>query len=170
MPPFGAGPSALDSFVPGLLGVSSHNGIGMAKIAIASDHAGYHLKKILIAHLKAAGHRINDFGTDSDTPADYPDYIRPAAISVASGNDELGIVLGGSGNGEAIAANKVYGVRCALCWNEKSARLAKKHNNANMISIGARMVSQREALKIVDTWLQSEFEYGRHAHRIEKIE
>jgi len=142
----------------------------MTKIAIASDHAGYHLKMILIAHLKAEGHRLNDFGTDSDMPVDYPDYIRPAAISVASGNDELGIVLGGSGNGEAIAANKVCGIRYALCWNERSARLAKQHNNANMISIGARMVSEREAIKIVDTWLQSKFEYGRHTRRVKKLE
>ncbi len=142
----------------------------MTKIAIASDHAGYHLKGILIAHLKAKGHVVNDFGTDSDMSVDYPDYIRPAAISVASGKDELGIVLGGSGNGEAMAANKVRGVRCALCWNEKSARLAKEHNNANMISIGARMVSESESIKIVDTWLQSEFEYGRHVRRIDKLE
>lgn len=142
----------------------------MTKIAIASDHAGYRLKEILIAHLKKAGFSINDFGTDSDIPVDYPDFIRPAAISVADGNDDLGIVLGGSGNGEAMAANKVRGIRCALCWNEQSARLAKEHNNANMISIGARMVSEYEAIKIVDTWLQAEFEYGRHVRRIEKLE
>ena len=142
----------------------------MRKIAIASDHAGYHLKKVLIAHLEEAGYSINDFGTDSDMSVDYPDFIRPASISVADGNDDIGIVLGGSGNGEAMAANKVRGIRCALCWNEKSAQLAKRHNNANMISIGARMVSEHEAIKIVDTWLQSEFEYGRHARRIEKLE
>jgi ribose 5-phosphate isomerase B len=142
----------------------------MTKIAIASDHAGYHLKEILIAHLKEAGYSINDFGTDSDISVDYPDYIRPAAISVANGNDDLGIVLGGSGNGEAMVANKVRGIRCALCWNEQSARLAKEHNNANMISIGARMVSEYEAIKIVDTWLQAGFEYGRHVRRIEKLE
>ena len=142
----------------------------MTKIAIASDHAGYRLKEFLIAHLKAEGHMVNNFGTDSEISVDYPDYIRPAAISVASGNNKCGIVLGGSGNGEAMAANKVHGIRCALCWNEQSARLAKEHNNANMISIGARMVSESEALKIVDTWLQSEFEYGRHVRRIYKIE
>jgi ribose 5-phosphate isomerase B len=142
----------------------------MTKIAIASDHAGYHLKEILIAHLKEAGYSINDFGTDSDISVDYPDYIRPAAISVANGNDDLGIVLGGSGNGEAMVANKVRGIRCALCWNEQSARLAKEHNNANMISIGARMVSEYEAIKIVDAWLQAGFEYGRHVRRIEKLE
>src|SRR3990172_8671836 len=98
----------------------------MRKIAIASDHAGYHLKKVLIAHLEEAGYSINDFGTDSDMSVDYPDFIRPAAISVADGNDDIGIVLGGSGNGEAMAANKVRGIRCALCWNEKSAQLAER--------------------------------------------
>ncbi|MBN1908051.1 MAG: ribose 5-phosphate isomerase B [Deltaproteobacteria bacterium] len=140
------------------------------KIAIASDHAGYHLKEVLIAHLTEAGYSVNDFGTDSDMPVDYPDYIRPATISVANGENDIGIVLGGSGNGEAMAANKVRGIRCALCWNEQSARLAKEHNNANMISIGACMVSEQEAIKIVDTWLQSDFEYGRHVRRIEKLE
>jgi ribose 5-phosphate isomerase B len=142
----------------------------MKKIAIASDHAGYHLKAVIIAHLKETGYSVNDFGADSDMPVDYPDYIRPAAISVANGENDIGIVLGGSGNGEAMVANKVRGIRCALCWNEQSARLAKEHNKANMISIGAFMVNEQEAIKIVDTWLQSEFEYGRHVRRIEKIE
>lgn len=142
----------------------------MKKIAIASDHAGYHLKEILISHLQDEGYIVKDYGTDSDVSVDYPDYIRPAAISVAERKNDLGIVLGGSGNGEAMSANKVHGIRCALCWNEQSARLAKEHNNANMISIGARMVSELEAIKIVDTWLQAEFEYGRHVRRIEKLE
>jgi ribose 5-phosphate isomerase B len=142
----------------------------MKKIAIASDHAGYHLKEVLIARLTEAGYSVNDFGTNSDMPVDYPDFVRPAAMSVANGDNDIGIVLGGSGNGEAMVANKVRGIRCALCWNEQSARLAKEHNNANMISIGARMVSEQEAIRIVDTWLQSEFEYGRHVRRIEKLE
>ena len=142
----------------------------MTKIAIAADHAGYPLKEILIVHLRNKGYSVTDFGTDSEISVDYPDYIRPAAISVADGNNDLGIVLGGSGNGEAMVANKVQGIRCALCWNEKSAHLAKAHNNANMISMGARMVSAQEAKKIVDTWLQAEFEYGRHLRRIEKLE
>ncbi len=140
------------------------------RIAIASDHAGYHLKEIVKANLMKDGYEVRDFGTDSDIPVDYPDYIRPAAISVAEGKNDLGIVVGGSGNGEAMVANKVHGVRCALCWNEQSARLAKAHNNANMISIGACMVSVQEAKNIVDTWLTAEFEYGRHIQRIEKIE
>jgi ribose 5-phosphate isomerase B len=142
----------------------------MTRIAIASDHAGYPLKEIIKAHLQRDGYAIHDFGTDSDAPVDYPDYIRPAARSVAEGKNDCGIVLGGSGNGEAMVANKVPGVRCALCWNEKSARLAKEHNNANLISIGARMVSEQEAIHIVTSWLQAKFEYGRHVRRIEKIE
>ena len=131
----------------------------MKKIAIASDHAGYDLKEIVIAHLKEEGYSVNDFGTDSNISVDYPDYIRPAAISVATGNDDLGVVLGGSGNGEAMAANKVRGIRCALCWNEQSARLAKEHNNANMISLGARMVSEQDkTLGALKTAIQMEID------------
>jgi len=142
----------------------------MSKIAIGSDHAGYNLKQVLIAHLQAKGHTVMDFGTHSTEPVDYPDYIRPTAESVAEGKNDLGIVLGGSGNGEAIVANKVHGIRCALCWNEKSAQLAKQHNNANVISMGERMVSMDDARKIVDAWLGATFEGGRHLRRIEKIE
>ena len=141
----------------------------MKKMAIASDHAGYPLKEVLKTHLESQGYVIRDFGTDGDDPVDYPDYIHPAAKSVAEGQNDFGIVIGGSGNGEAIVANKVRGVRCALCWNVQSARLAKQHNNANMISIGARMVSVHEALSIVDAWLTAVFEGGRHIRRIEKI-
>ena len=139
------------------------------RIAIASDHAGYRLKEALKDYLRGEGHELEDFGTDSDEPVDYPDYIHPAAQSVAEGRNDLGIVLGGSGNGEAMVANKIRGVRCALCWNEESARLAKEHNNANMISIGARMVSGQEAVKIVAAWLNAAFEGGRHTRRIDKM-
>lgn len=142
----------------------------MTSIAIASDHAGFRLKGKLIAHLRAAGYAVHDFGTDSEEPVDYPDFIRPAAQSVAAGRDDLGIVLGGSGNGEAMVANKVRGVRCALCWNEESARLAKAHNDANVISLGARLVAEELALKIVDTWLATAFEGGRHVRRLAKLE
>jgi ribose 5-phosphate isomerase B len=142
----------------------------MSTIAIGSDHAGYNLKQALITYLQAKGHTVEDFGTNSTEPVDYPDFIRPTAESVAAGKNDLGIVLGGSGNGEAIVANKVHGVRCALCWNEKSAQLAKQHNNANVISMGERMVSVEEAYKIVDAWLGATFEGGRHLRRIEKIE
>jgi ribose 5-phosphate isomerase B len=140
------------------------------KIALASDHAGFALKEQLKAHLRALDHVPCDFGTFDDTPVDYPDFIRPAAISVARGEAEAGIVLGGSGNGEAIAANKVRGIRCAVCWNETSARLAKAHNDANMIAIGARLVSVEEAIGLVDAWLATAFEGGRHLPRLAKIE
>jgi ribose 5-phosphate isomerase B len=142
----------------------------MQTIAIASDHAGFELKQTLIAHLRAKGCVVADFGTNSTAPVDYPDFIRPAAESVARGENDLGIVLGGSGNGEAIVANKVRGIRCAVCWNEMSAQLAKKHNNANVISLGQRMVTEADALKIVDAWLNAEFEGDRHVARIKKIE
>lgn len=142
----------------------------MAKIAVASDHAGYRLKETVKAHLVARDHQVQDFGTDGEEPVDYPDLIRPAALSVAAGTNDLGVVLGGSGNGEAMVANKVRGVRCAVCWNRASALLAKEHNNANMISLGARLISEHEALASVDAWLGAVFEGGRHARRLEKLE
>jgi ribose 5-phosphate isomerase B len=120
--------------------------------------------------LRAQGYVVADFGTHSTAPVDYPDFIRPAAESVAKGENDLGIVLGGSGNGEAIVANKVRGVRCGYCWSEESARLTKLHNDANVIAIGARLVSEDLALKIVDIWLATKFEGGRHIPRIQKIE
>jgi ribose 5-phosphate isomerase B len=142
----------------------------MARIALASDHAGYRLKETIKAHLIAKGHEVEDFGTDSEEPVDYPDLVRPAALSVAAGSSDLGVVLGGSGNGEAMVANKVRGIRCAVCWNRASALLAKEHNNANMISLGARLISEHEALTSVDAWLGAEFEGGRHTRRLEKLE
>lgn len=142
----------------------------MIRIALASDHAGFRYKKIIERHLKSLKYSVRDFGTGSTEPVDYPDFIRPAAESVAHGETDYGIVFGGSGNGEAIVANKVKGIRCCVCWNEISARLAKEHNNANMISIGQRMVDEEEITAIVDTWLQSEFEGKRHRARIDKIE
>jgi ribose 5-phosphate isomerase B len=140
------------------------------KIAIASDHAGYKYKSMLIEYLKNAGHELIDFGADSDESSDYPDFIRPAAEAVAGGEAERGIVLGGSGNGEAIVANRVKGIRCALCWSEESAQLARAHNDANMISLGERMVSEDLAKAIVDIWLSTPFDGGRHATRIAKID
>lgn len=140
------------------------------KIAIASDHAGYHYKELIKNHLIQKGYKVTDYGTDSDQSCDYPDYIHPAAKSVAAGENEAGIVLGGSGNGEAIAANKVKGIRCAVCWTIVTGELAKQHNNANMISIGERTISSDLAIQIVDAWLKAKFEGGRHLRRIEKIE
>ena len=140
------------------------------RIAIASDHAGFLYKTELIALLEELGHDVKDFGTDSEASVDYPDFVRPAAESVARGESELGIVLGGSGNGEQIAANKVRGIRCALCWNTTTARLARQHNDANVISIGQRVVGIEEAKDAVKVFLTTEFEGGRHVRRIEKLE
>ena len=140
------------------------------KIAIASDHAGFAYKELLKKHLESLGHEAQDYGTDSDYPVDYPDAIRPAAEAVAGGRAEAGIVLGGSGNGEAMVANKLAGIRCAVVWNEESARLARQHNDANVISMGQRMVTEEEAVAMVDAWLGASFEGGRHLRRIEKIE
>ncbi|RJR40986.1 MAG: ribose 5-phosphate isomerase B [Desulfobacteraceae bacterium] len=139
-------------------------------ISLASDHAGFPLKETLKNHLESKGYAALDFGTWSEEPVDYPRYVRAAALSVASGEATLGIVIGGSGNGEAIAANKIKSIRCAVCWNAKSARLAKEHNNANMIALGARMFPTEEALRIVDAWLGAEFRGGRHQARIDMIE
>ena len=143
--------------------------VKIQKIAIGSDHAGYQYKEEIREHLKAKGIRVRDFGTNSDDSVDYPVFIRPVAEAVSKGEFQVGIILGGSGNGEAIVANKAKGIRCAVCWNTESARLAKEHNNANMISIGQRMVTLDVALDIVDTWLNAEFEAGRHERRIGQI-
>jgi ribose 5-phosphate isomerase B len=140
------------------------------KIAIASDHAGFSYKEQIKKLLAEQGHEVKDFGTDSAKSCDYPDFVRPASEAVASGEFERGIVLGGSGNGEAMVANKVSGVRCALCWDLRSARLGREHNDANILSLGERMISISEALDIVDIFLTTEFEGGRHQRRIDKIE
>jgi ribose 5-phosphate isomerase B len=139
------------------------------KIALGSDHAGFSYKEAIKEHLQTKGYETKDFGTFSVEPVDYPDFIRPAAEAVSQGLCDFGIVLGGSGNGEAIAANKVAGVRCALCWSVETAKLAKQHNNANVISIGERQISLELTLTIVDAWLESEFEAGRHLRRIEML-
>jgi ribose 5-phosphate isomerase B len=139
-------------------------------IAIASDHAGFEYKELLAGLLRDRGWEVRDFGTDSSEPVDYPVYIRPAAEAVARGECARGIVLGGSGNGEAMVANRVPGVRCALCWNVESARLARAHNDANMLSLGQRLISGEEAVAIMDTWLTTPFEGGRHARRIALVD
>ena len=140
------------------------------RIALGSDHAGYRYKQQIAAWLRARGHKVTDLGTDSPDPVDYPDCIRPVAIAVARGEHERGIVLGGSGNGEAIVANRVRGVRCTVCWSVESARLARAHNDANVLSLGERLLELDEALRIVDVWLETPFEGGRHARRIAKID
>jgi len=140
------------------------------RIAIASDHAGFRYKEQIKTFLIERGYEVRDFGTDSAEPADYPEIIRPAAEAVANGEFERGIVLGGTGNGEAMVANKTVGIRCALCWDLRSARLSREHNDANMLSLGERMISIQEALEIVELWLNTPFEGGRHKRRVENIE
>ncbi|VVM05036.1 ribose 5-phosphate isomerase B [Methylacidimicrobium cyclopophantes] len=139
------------------------------KISLGSDHAGFTYKEKIKEFLKHLGHEVIDCGTHSLEPVDYPDYIRPAAVLVAEGKADRGIVLGGSGNGEAMVANKVRGVRCAYCFNEESARLGRAHNDANVISLGERLISEEMALKIVRIFLETPFEGGRHIPRIRKI-
>lgn len=139
-------------------------------IAIGSDHAGYRYKQAIIAHLEEAGHIVTDFGTHSEESTDYPKFIRPVAEAVAAGKSERGIVLGGSGNGEAIAANRVKGIRCGLCWNLESVRLTRQHNDANVLSLGERMMDLNTALQIVDVFLSTAFEGGRHLARIQQLD
>jgi ribose 5-phosphate isomerase B len=139
------------------------------RVAIASDHAALAMKEDLKRLLRELGHEVRDFGTHSDAPVDYPDFIVPAAEAVAAGQCERGIVLGGSGNGEAIAANKVPGVRCTLCWESYTARAARQHNDANVLSLGARVIGPEVAREVVRVWLEAEFEGGRHRVRLEKI-
>ena len=136
------------------------------KIAIGSDHAGFGYKEKLRALLASEGHEVKDFGTFSEESTDYPVFIRPVAEAVARGEFERGIVLGGSGNGEAMAANRVLGVRCSLCWSPESARLARSHNDANVLSMGERLVPWETAVEIVHVWLTTPFEGGRHVRRI----
>ena len=140
------------------------------KIAIGSDHAGFRHKQEIIAYLRKSGHDVIDFGTDSVAPVSYVTFIRPVAEAVAAGEFERGIVLGGSGNGEAMAANRVRGVRCGLCWNLESARLTRLHNDANVLSLGERMMDVPTALAITDVFLTTEFEGGRHLERIQMLD
>lgn len=139
------------------------------KIALGSDHAGFRYKEKVKSLVQQLGHEPKDFGTFSEDPVDYPVFIRPAAEAVARGECERGIVFGGSGNGEAMAANKVRGVRCGLAWNEESAQLSRRHNDANVLSIGERMISEDLLVKIVRLWLETPFEGGRHIKRIEEL-
>jgi ribose 5-phosphate isomerase B len=140
------------------------------RIALASDHAGFDYKVRIAELLRELGHDVDDFGTNSAEAVDYPQFIRPAAEAVARGDADRGIVLGGSGNGEAIVANKVRGIRCALCWSVESARLSRQHNDANVCSLGQRLIPLETALEIVRVWLETSFEGGRHARRIAQIE
>jgi ribose 5-phosphate isomerase B len=140
------------------------------KIAIGSDHAGFAYKEKVKALLLSLGHEVKDCGTNSDAPVPYPEYIRPAAQAVASGECERGFVFGGSGNGEAMVANKVKGVRCAYVWNSQTAELGRRHNDANVMAVGQRMISEYIALECVQIFLKTAFEGGRHIERIREIE
>ncbi|MBL4574843.1 MAG: ribose 5-phosphate isomerase B [Opitutaceae bacterium] len=139
-------------------------------IAIGSDHAGFDYKQAIIKHLTDQGFTVKDFGTHSDESCDYPEFIRPTAEAVARGEFDYGIVLGGSGNGEAIVANKVKGIRCGLCWSEDTAIWNRSHNNANCLALGQRTISEVVALQIVDLWLGTPFDGGRHERRVQQIE
>ena len=164
-------PRGLDrGFTLGSLAVVAYGEELQMKIAIGSDHAGFTYKERIKRLLGALGHEVNDFGTYSEEPVDYPLFIRPVAEAVARGEAERGVVLGGSGNGEAMAANRVKGVRCALCWSVESARLARQHNDANVLSLGQRMMPEDEALEIVRVWLEMGFDGGRHLRRIQLLD
>lgn len=136
------------------------------KISLGTDHAGFRLKEEVKKLLQSLGHEVKDFGTFNEESVDYPLFIRPAAEAVAQGACDRGIVFGGSGNGEAMAANKVRGVRCALCWNEEVARLSRQHNDSNVLSLGQRVIPEEVALNVVRIWLTTEFEGGRHSRRV----
>lgn len=140
----------------------------MKKLAIACDHAGFDYKGLIKKHLEGK-YELKDYGTFSKDSVDYPDFVHPAASSVEKGENELGILICGSGQGVAITANKHQKIRCALCWETELAALAKQHNNANMVAIPARFVSEELALQIVDTFLNTDFEGGRHQNRVDKI-
>jgi len=139
------------------------------KIALGTDHAGFRYKEKVKELLQTLGHEVTDCGTFNEEPVDYPLFIRPAAETVARGECDRAIVFGGSGNGEAMTANKVKGIRCALCWNEETARLSRQHNDANALSLGERVIELNMALQIVRIWLETPFEGGRHERRVQEL-
>jgi len=139
------------------------------RVALAADHAGFPLKGPIIEWLEDAGHEPGDFGTDSSVGVDYPDVIAPAARAVAGGDCRLGIVLGGSGTGEQIVANKIRGIRCVEAADPVTARLGREHNDANVLSMGSRIIGQEVALACVAAFMAGQFEGGRHARRVAKI-
>ncbi|MBK8502569.1 MAG: ribose 5-phosphate isomerase B [Saprospiraceae bacterium] len=139
------------------------------KIAIGCDHAGFPYKDAIKQLLEAQGHKVQDFGTDSAESVDYPDFVHPVANAVEDRKAKLGVLICGSGNGVAITANKHQKIRAAICWNTELAALARQHNNANIVCIPARFISKRKALSVVDIFMTSKFEGGRHARRVRKI-
>ena len=139
------------------------------RIAIGADHAGYGLKEDVKGYLKERGHEVEDLGTHSEETTDYPPICAAVARAVRDGRADRGVVLGGSGQGEQVTANKVRGIRAALCHDLYTARMARSHNDANVLSMGARIVAREMALLILETWLQTEFEGGRHERRVGQI-
>lgn len=139
------------------------------KIAIGNDHAGFQLKEKLLKHFSEKGVEVQDFGTNSGDSVDYPDFAHPVAIAVEGGQADFGVLICGSGNGISMTANKYPGIRAALCWNEEVARLARQHNNANVLALPARFLKEDEAEKITDIFLSEKFEGGRHERRVQKI-
>lgn len=139
------------------------------KISIGNDHAGPEYKKEIISYLQELGHQVKNYGTDETTSVDYPDFIHPVANDVSLGEAELGIIICGSGNGAAMTANKYQKIRAALCWNVEIVALSRQHNNANILSLPARYISIPQALAMVQTFINTEFEGGRHQGRIDKI-
>ena len=140
------------------------------RLGVGADHAGFELKEVCRKHLEEQGHEVRDFGTHSAESVDYPDFAHPVASAVASGELDLGVLVCGSGQGVAITANRHQDIRCALCWTPELGRLARQHNNANVLALASRFTAQGDALDILDAWLQAEFEGGRHARRVGKME
>lgn len=139
------------------------------RIALGADHAGFALKTLVAKHLVDRGHDVSDLGTDSEEPVDYPPFCASVARAVVRGDADRGIVMGGSGQGEAIAANKVHGARAALCHDEWMARMARLHNDANVLSMGGRVLGEAVALAIVDVFLTTDFEGDRHVRRLRQV-
>jgi len=139
------------------------------RISIACDHAGFELKEKIVAFLEKKDYQVHDFGTYSSQSVDYPDYVHLLARSVSAQEYDFGILICGTGNGVSITANKYASIRCALCWNEDLSRLARQHNNANIIALPARFISEQEACQAVDIFLHTSFDGGRHQQRIDKI-
>ncbi|MEZ4855368.1 MAG: ribose 5-phosphate isomerase B [Gelidibacter sp.] len=139
------------------------------KISIGNDHAGTQYKQAVVKHLEAKGLTVKNYGTNSNESVDYPDFVHPVANDVETNAVDFGIIICGSGNGANMTANKHQGVRSALCWTKEIAALARQHNNANILSIPARFTAEQQAIEMVDTFLETKFEGGRHQNRVEKI-
>lgn len=139
------------------------------KIAVGNDHAGYDMKKVVVAWLEEKGYSVKNFGTDSTDSVDYPDYVHPLANAVEEGTFECGILICGSGQGVSFTANKHQGIRAALCWNVAVSKLSRQHNNANILCLPGRFLSAEDGIDIVKHFLETEFEGGRHQNRLDKI-